>query len=50
MSGRGRGKKPISELIDWDAVSAQDSDCYADRGFKLKEKLKDGLYDDARET
>ena len=32
MTGRGRGKKPISELIDWDAVSAQDNDCKVQRG------------------
>jgi len=50
MTGRGRGKKPISELIDWDAVSAQDNDCKVQRGFKLRDKLKDGVYDDNRET
>ena len=49
MAGRGR-RKPISELIDWEAVTNQDKDCNPFRGFKLKEKLKDGFYDEVREA
>ena len=50
MAGRGRGRKPMSELIDWDGVAAQDEDCKEVRGFKLREKLREGLFDDNRET
>ena len=50
MTGRGRGKRPVSEQIDWEAVTEQDKDCHEVRGFKLKEKLKEGLYDEGKET
>ena len=49
MAGRGRGRKPVSELIDWDAVAAQDEDCKS-RGFKLREKLREGAFEDTKET
>ena len=50
MSGRGRSKKPVAELIDWEAVSRQDADCKHIRGFQIKEKLKDVKYEESREV
>jgi len=50
MSSRSRVKKTVADLIDWEAVSLQDDECRADRGFKLKEKLKSEKFDENRET
>ena len=48
MSSRSRVKKTVADLIDWEAVSLQDDECRAERGFKLKEKLKDDKFERAR--
>ena len=45
MSGRGRGKKSGGEVVDWDGVAAQDGECAAARGFRLRDKLKDDQYE-----
>ena len=50
MSGRGRNKKPVGELIDWEAVARQDADCRHIRGFQIKDKLKDTKYEETREV
>ena len=50
MSGRGRSKKPVAELIDWEAVARQDADCRHIRGFQIKDKLKDTKYEETREV
>ena len=43
-------KKSAADLIDWEAVSLQDDECRAERGFKLKDKLKDETFEESRET
>ena len=50
MSGRGRGKKPVGELIDWEAVARQDSDWKHIRGFQIKDKLKDAKFEEGKEV
>jgi len=45
MSGRGRAKKSGGEVVDWDGVAAQDGECAAARGFRLRDKLKDDQYE-----
>ena len=48
MSSRSRNKKN-TEPIDWEAVSSQDDEFKALRGFKIKDKLKADKFEDARE-
>ena len=39
MSSRRAKKAPV-DLIDWEAVAMQDDECVGERGFKLKDKLR----------
>jgi len=48
MSNRSRNKKN-TEPIDWEAVSAQDDEFKALRGFRIKDKLKQDRFEDARD-
>jgi len=50
MSSRSRVKKTAADVIDWEAVSLQDDECRAERGFKLKDKLKEEKFEESRET
>ena len=51
MSSRSRVKKAqAAEVIDWEAVSALDDECKTERGFKLREKLKDEQFEESRDT
>jgi hypothetical protein len=49
MSSRRAKKAPV-DLIDWEAVAMQDDECGGERGFKLKNKLKDDKFEESRDT
>ena len=49
MSSRRAKKAPV-DLIDWEAVAMQDDECGGERGFKLKDKLKDEKFEESRDT
>ena len=43
MSSRRAKKAPV-DLIDWEAVAIQDDECGGERGFKLKDKIRNNFF------
>ena len=49
MSSR-RAKKAPLDLIDWEAVAMQDDECGGERGFKLKDKIRNEKFEESCDT